>query len=383
MAVLKNFIGFETGGLEEANSVSGSPTIVSNIARTGNYSLKLTGGAAAYYEEVPDGIDTSDFINGFAVRFADVTPANDWDFVTWGGAGGDLFRLRLEQTTGDLILVENSDVESDEVAAPFVVNTWYYIEVYTVRHGSVGQVVIYINEISQLTTGTDQDTTVSNIRFHASTTASEDLYVDDYYKYGSVSGVGDFLGPRTEVLGAFQNTAEDATDQGSTLDDGEWKFAGNNPGIDGAFVAGYTGSGALTGYTRCDEGNRDGPLALITGTAKGAKWLHRLQRGSGSGTVHNKRYGAYNGASDQVADAAVTLESAWGNFFTITETDAQLPSDIDEYFCQGFAKATGGREIYCAEMWAFLLHVAPDPATLDLTDMEFPDQNYYLGPFGT
>lgn len=131
------------------------------------------------------------------------------------------------------------------------------------------------------------------------------------------SSTSDFLGPRTEVLGTFQNTAENATDQGSTLDQGTWRVVGNTVPIDEAAgsQAGYTNAAAQAGYTICDEGRRDGPDLLITGTSVGAKWIHRLRRGSGSGTVHRAVYGKNTATTNPV----VTVDTALGNFFRITE----------------------------------------------------------------
>jgi hypothetical protein len=195
------------------------------------------------------------------------------------------------------------------------------------------------------------------------------------------TGTGDFLGPRTEVLGAFQNTVEDATDQGDTLGQGTWGAAtGDTPFSDEAdgSQAGYTDGGIQVGHTISDEGDRSGPDLLITGTVVGAKYIGRFRRGSGSGTAHNHLWG--RGGS--VTSNTLSLEVALGNFLTVSENATYIPTANTHYAAHGFNKGSGGREIYSSELSAFLLHVQPTLSST-LADMNFPDQNYYLGPFGT
>lgn len=380
---LNNFIGFETGGLEEASGLTGSMTVISDPVRTGNYAL--SGSASGLYEILPfeSVADAGDKqIVGVAVYFHDITPAFNTIFLTAYEDGDDanaLFHARLE-TSGSFRM--NYVTGGDTMSAPFTQNKWHYLEIVW-QHLDSATVDVYVDGSSIGSfSGKDLSRGGTFDGYQLYWSSYTDQVYDDFYCMSGATGVSDLLGPRVEVLGAFQNNVEDATDQGTTLDIGDWANSGSTPLYSVSLDPAYQG-GAQTGYTRCDEGDRDGPLALITGTSKGAKWLHRLNRTNGSGTTHYKRYGAYDGASDQVLDAAVTLGTGYANFFTITETDAQVPSDTDEYFCSGIRKTTGGRFITANEIWAFLLHVQPDPATLDLTDMAFPDRNYYLGPFGT
>ena len=378
MAGLHFFAGMETGGLEEWTAINGSPSVDTSVVRTGNYALKIS--VTGDYVEYDDSNILDDQVYGFGFYTEDATPAADRIIFQAYNPSDNLQYEIVLLSSGKL------RIRRYVLGVPYnhdgttILNDkqWYWIELYWYPNYN-GEFQLNLDSFSEITASNidtlEGSAMTAYVRLHG---AAEVFYYDDYYQYESCASVEDFLGPRTEVLGPFQNTAEDATDQGTTLDQGTWADTGDTPGNDEATPAGYTGD-AESGYTICDEGNRDGPAALITGTAKGAKWIHRLSRGNGSGTTHSKVYGKNTSTTSETEE----LSSSWENFFTVSEDTTYMPNSNTDKFTQGFAKSAGGRDIYCAEMWAFLLHVAPDPSTLDLSDMDFPDQNYYLGPFST
>lgn len=276
--------------------------------------------------------------------------------------------LRLK-TNGDLALLEEGQVEVG-TASPFTVDTWHYIEMRWQNLAS-GAADVFVDGQSKISV-TGKDFLVSPLdayRFSGSPTTNEDIAIDDFYCYSGGSGTGDFLGKDTEVLGTYQNTAEDATDQGDALEAGTWAITGDTPGVDDGTPAAYT-STAKDGHTICDEGTRSGPSTASegTGTIKGGKWLHRLKRGNGGGTTHTSRYG-HNG---DVADETVAATTSLKNFFIVKDVSvAQVPTSSED-FAQGF-KVAGAQDISCAEMWAFLLHIpsaGPDPIPDRLVQVE-------------
>lgn len=378
--ILNNFIGFETGGLEELVSVSGSPTVSSLVVRTGRYSCAIEGAGERVeinaFEESSDAGD--DYILGFAFNSADASPDNFQNiFRAKDTLGTTIWVLKIS-TTG-LRLSDNLGTNFDG-STPLSDDTWHYIEIRWQDLAS-GEFDLFLDGSSEISvTGADLTTGTALDRYWLEDSAGTINYYDDFYCYSGATGTSDFLGPGVEVLGAFQNTVEDATDQGSTLDQGTWTLVGHTPLVDEGFgdSAAYTSNSAETGFTICDEGDRDGPDGLITGTSKGAKWTHRLARGSGSGTIHKSRAGK----NTTVEDTTVTLSTAFASKVTIKESTTHMPNVNTDSFAQGFLKETGGRNIFCAEMWAFLLHVQPAlPATLE--DAGMPTLNVYAGPFGT
>ncbi len=42
---------------------------------------------------------------------------------------------------------------------------------------------------------------------------------------------------------------------------------------------------------------------------------------------------------------------------------------------------TNAQDYQCQEQWAMLLHVPTAPSLSTLSAADFPDQNYYIGPF--
>jgi hypothetical protein len=360
---LGDFIGFETGGLQEmSRGTSGSPAAVTSPVRTDTYALELQ--TDDYVDLYPSQVTSAgnDFILGFAVRFSAVSPSANAVFLSaaeW--SVGPVIRLQL-RTDNKIGLIDNNDAEVGTSTLTVSADTWYYFELIW-QNSASGTASLYVNDslwisvsAQDFSEGTTFDESNGNYRFYGPTGESITVYIDDIYMYDGASGVSDRLGSDAEVLGAYQNTAEDATDQGDTLGDGTWADAGDTPGVDEAIglAAGYTDSGAVQGYTICDEGTRPGPSGDASGTIKGGKWLHRLMRGGGGPNDHYKIYG-HNG--DTQADA-VTLGVAWENFFTILDaSDSKVPSG-SEYFAQGGGKSSGGREWYAADMWACLLHVA-------------------------
>ncbi len=354
---LNNFVGFETGGLEEASSITDSPIIVTDPVRTGIYALSVSGvGAERFnispFESVADAGD--DQIVGFAVLFPDSTPGVESGFFTAyeGGTGGtQLFQLSLE-TDGDL-RVDFIAGGSETVGTPFADNKYFYIEIKW-DHLDSGAFDLHINEVSKISvSGKDMSGGGTFDTYSLETNVMTALY-DDFYCMSGATGTGDFLGKDAEVLGAYQNTAEDATDQGDALEAGTWAITGDTPGVDDGTPAQYT-STAKDGHTICDEGTRSGPNAAGegTGTIKGGKWVHRLQRGNGGGTTHSSRYG-HNG---DTALATVALTASYKNFFIVKDDSvAQVPTSSED-FAQGF-KVAGAQDMSCADIWAFLLHVS-------------------------
>jgi hypothetical protein len=378
---LVDFIGFETGGLEESDTTTGSPSVSASTVRTGSYSLLLAGAATAPLYQTGIDIPVTDHGLGFGVFFNDVTPTNDVDFLVLSALDDTvLVRLRIEATSGDFILVDDTATEVDSAAAPFTANKWHYIEIYVDAHASTGTAEVYLDGASVLTM-TNANTANREAKFQGGTQSGEDIYIDDYYMGGMSVGVSDFLGIRTEVLGAYQNTAEDATDQGSTLVNGTWANVGQTPFSDGT-VADYQSSPALAGYTICDEGNRAGPAGDAPGTIKGAKYIHRMARTNGSSpTTLDKSYGN-SGDGVTSKDMAAALLVTYANFFEVSEAASVVPTNSENFAFGMGQTGTGGRDVLAHEMCAMLLHVQPALSTT-LADLNFPDQNYYLGPFGT
>lgn len=351
--ILNNFVGVETGGLQEFSSTFGTPAADDGNPRSGTYSVYMDNAGENVHIRVEEG-GTSDAgdknIVGFGVYFDDTTPPVGEERFHAGWYGFTAYELKLA-ANGDVTVWDGNGLKIGTIVAPFTDDTWHYVEVLW-DGDVVGDMEVWIDGNHELTVNNeDFAQEPSSYQFRAPT---PNTYFDDMYCMTGATDSDDLLGPGAEVLGAYQNTVEDATDQGSTLDQGTWAIASDTPGVDDVNPAAYQNSGAQSGYTICDEGLRDGPAGDITGNVIGGKWYHRLQRDGGGGTTHYKRWGK-NAA---LTDTVVALTTSWQNFFQISEDGTYVPTINTDYFSQGIRKSTGGQNNEAADIWSFLLHVA-------------------------
>ena len=377
--VLGNLVGFETGGLEETVASAGTPDATEEtVVRFGIRSCKLAGAATSASIDIDTNVagttgSTTNHIVGFAFQTNDITPTTDVDILeAQTGAGGKPIGLRFEATTGDLIVLDNASNEVGTITAPFTVNTWHYIELWhenTSGAGANSDCEVFIDEISKITiTNEDFDlgATISFYRFTGGTTTNEDIYIDDFYTLfdtAQISTSADVFGDF--AVKGFQNTAEDATDQGDTLADGTWALVSETPGNSGTSNdASYVDTGNLTGSTIMDEGSRAGPSgdSDVTGaTIKGAKFISNLKRGTGGGRTHTILHG--NSGDGVTATADLELTASYVIHEVLSELASIVPTE-SESFQMGFSKsATAGQDIFCGDQWAMLGYVpASGPA---------------------
>jgi hypothetical protein len=353
-ATLGNFIGVETGGLEEFSAIQGSPSVVTSPVRTGTYAVQIN---ANCYVEVKPAYETwsNGLLIGFAMRFDAVSPSGGlFIFNVYDGVGLCM-RMALNTSNKLLLLDANSSV-IDTGDTTIQAEQWYYMELYW-EYGESGDIELYLDG-SPEGSGTSEDLSaggsLANVvyRFPLVTGASQVHQVDDIYSLWGCSSISDRFGIDTKVTRACQNTVEDATDQGDALDQGTWADVGDTPIDEEGTPAGYTTTSPADGHTICDEGSRPGPSGISgIGEVKGAKWIHRMKKTSDTATTHEIRYG-HNG---DTAKRTITPTTAFANYFTILGASASQCPTASEYFAQGFAKS-GAEYLHCAEIWACLLY---------------------------
>jgi hypothetical protein len=363
MATITNFVGFETGGLDEADQTSGSPDATeATIVRNGARSLAMNA-IGDRYDILGIGTDANGII-GFGLYITDKTPAAATEFMQWrdGAAGEEPVILTL-QTNGDLLIDYVTDGTSDTVSDPFTEGQWHYIEVYAFANSSTGVVTVDIDG-SQVSSTSSLDTVglASTIRIILWGTASGTLYFDDFYCATGATDSGDFLGPNVNIPAIYQNDVEDGTDVGDALDQGTWSLAGDFPGSDEAAgtAAAYTTSAVLEGHTITDDADsnsRPGPSGgPAIGTVLAAKFVGRHFRGNGGGTTHNMVYG-HNG---NTTTTSLTLGGSPSTTFVTLEASDGLVPTTSEYFALGIGRGTGGRELYLTEQSGILLTLDAD-----------------------
>lgn len=363
--VLDDFDGLETGGLEEAEGTTNSPTNSGVCtARSGNYFLRMGDDASADSYDFPANGASNSMLFGIAVRFADTTPASDIDFIKlFNGLATpeNTVRFRLK-TSGnvDIIDVNNSSVGT--ITTPFTNGTWHFLETEIPVFNGTASLNMYIDDVSAIsltskdflgTSGGGQGV-LNFVRATGSVTTGETICFDDYYSLGSASSISDRLTSSFYIPRTFQNTDEDATDLGNTLDSGTWANAGETP-INDTNHAVYSTSNVTGGTTTDSPSTRLGLTGsdITFSSIKGAKFLHRLKRGGGGGTTHYKRYG---NSGDGMTDTSISLTTSFVNYTTISTSTSVVPTSSESF--QYGMKTDGAQDIDAAEIWAFIADVS-------------------------
>ena len=361
-----NFIGFETGGLEEAGSTSGSPDATeATVVRSGIRALKLPGGSSNRYRyNIDDGIASAgnDHIIGFAFQFS-ANPTVRSKIFTGINAGGGSPPIAISLDTDRKLVVEDRNSFGRITSnTALTAGTYNFVELYWQNLDS-GNAELFINNISEGTTSArdflDAVGVVNRYELLSNSTASEpDHFFDDAYVLTGATAASDRLGDAEVFM--YQKTVEDATDQGDALADGTWALVSETPLNEGAANdAQYVDTGNLTGSTICDEGTRSGPSgdANVDGDSniKAAKFIGRFKRGTGGGRVHSFLHG--NSGDGVTASADMGLSTAYATKIIVSEAASIVPLST-ESFQHGFSKsATAGQDIFCGDIWAMLLHV--------------------------
>lgn len=365
-ATINNFIGWETGGLEEADGTEiGSAVSVNTsnpTAQFGTFRLQIDSGIGNFisWKLIQQGTTDqgNSYIYGFYFQTNNINPTTNYILVdiedTSGGGGIDI-ALNLE-INGNLTLRNTTNNIIGTATNPFVNDTWFLIELFFQRSNS-GNASVFIdgveviNVINQDFQESDIDT-VDEVTLGSSTLigGAEKVFIDGFYflsgANSSTERLGDF-----EVVGPYQNTIEDATDIGDTLDSGTWSNVGETP-VNDTNTARYSVTAAKTGGTTTDEGNRSGPNndARID-TIEAGKYIYKLRRGSGSGTDHFIRFG---NSVDNMTDVEVSLITSFQIFQRVSQNFSIIPNET-EFFQHGIRKDSGGKDLIASEIWAFVL----------------------------
>ncbi len=365
---LNNFTGFETQGAEEASAIGGTPTYPTTDVRSGGACLLLDGSSDSYtLPWVASGVTDAggDYIFGGAVKFASLTEDIGGFIDIRDDLGGGLLRLRVG-ASGKIELSDNSATVVITSTNAVGTSAYHFIEVYFEFVGTNANAELFIDGVSEGTTSTGDflasGTSVDILRcLHD---GSNNVRFDDIYILSGAASAADRFGDFS--VKTYQNTAEDATDQGDALADGTWALVSETPSNSGTSNdASYVDTGNLTGSTIMDEGDRAGPSgdSDVTGaTIKGAKFISNLKRTSGGGRDHKILYGNDSDwastSQAATADLGLTVDYVIHEVLTV---DTNLVPTSSESFQQGFSKsATAGQDIFCGDQWAMLGYV---PAT--------------------
>ncbi len=373
---LHNFIGFETGGLEEASATSGSPAVNTTFPRTGRYYLKLapTGSSDQYdIDAFLEGTDQGDYyVLGFAYRAEAVTTQSILEARDTGGSV--IWTLKL--TSGNYLrITDQASTDFTATTTQLVTDNWYYIEISWESTGANDQMDVYLDGSSELaitTADLDTGTALGTYRFGIT---GPIIYIDDFYCYsGASSGATNMLGASTRVLGAFCNTAEDATDQGTTLGSGTWANTSIVP-ISTITFGQYSGDNDQ-GHTRLDEGQWPNILEadkFYATVAQKFLW-HNIY--ASTKTPMYCRWGYELSGSDVMSNVSVTPTKSWVTYQHINAAD-----NGEDWLNIGADNGGTKNDVSMAACLVFVLITTEVQVLGNISQFDPVPQNSYGGPF--
>ena len=357
---LNNFVGFETGGLEEALAIGGAVDTYETFVHAGDYSggagLGGTIDIAMITGGTPNGGD--DRIVGFAFQFRGDPPAAGVIFEARDDAGNLLWSLTLN--ANKTFTAKDANGDPIGTSAGFEDDFFYFFEVRW-QHVDSGNFDLHINGNPEIASGTADMSAAGAISadtaYYRLTKAGADVgYFDDIYCYSGASGVGDFLGD-AEVYKYQSTLASDTPDTGDVLDEGTWDKAGETPLAATATNPEYENTGAGSVDTDGANGSPEGPKndARIDGDAniRGMKGISNMKRSGGGGTAHYILMG--NDVDGTTRSADLDPTTAFVSYFFISELGSIVPTTA-QYCSIGF-EMTNAQDYECQEQWAMLLHV--------------------------
>ena len=397
---VNNFTGFGTEGYEELSDTTGSPPINTVKHKSGNAALELEGLDTVEFPWVRGGVTDAgaDYIFGIVFKQELVTPGAWTVASVKDDIGIEIFRIR-GNSSGQIEL-RGDPAGSDtllDTSSVLVFGQFYVVEVYAQINNASANWEWFINNVSEgsgsgadLTAGNSFGGVSSSILFGSPGTGDVS-YLDAVYVLSGATAASDRLGPFEVYMkqGAQIGTTPDiATASTGVLDEGSWDLASETPLNEQTQgnAASYTSTADDGGMVYADgSGDKLGPSSddrFLGTTIKAIKGIWRMARSGGGGTAQFGLVGNDGGAgSDREETTDLDIGTGYANFEYLTETAAVLPA-ITENAAIGFRKGSGGQDMDMAEMWLMILTVpaAPDITALSDSDLEYPDQNYFVGP---
>ncbi len=380
---LNNFSGFETGGLEEAAGVFGSPEVQSTVKRTGSYALKVPANGLNVYRADLDRDNApsagTDHIVGFALNVSVTTPTVFIDLMTgefFPGADENI-RLRL-QTDGNIKIVDGNNAEvATSTSPPLTPGAWHFVELYWQSVDTGGAAELFIDGVSKISvTGQDfmkfsSEPDAYKFENLASTAVGEDFYIDDYYAYTGAAGTlstSDFLGDhrvladQTDCTGT-QSALCGGSPVGAELDGGVWENTdedASGAGYDG-LVARYDVIGGKWGSVDVPDFAAIGSSDRINAVKVGGR-LRSPSGGSGAQHFIALVYGGVTGDFKEIGNPISTSFEYYELMREKNELGTDWTVEQANQAEVGFGKGSGGRDIEADALWVMVSYTPSSPS---------------------
>ncbi len=380
--IITNFIGFETGDLQETVASGGTPTAAAGAVQgsSGSYGLRLDDGEDVEILLDPAGLKSSPahFVVGFYIRF-NKSFTTDTSLVRFKDATETMGSVRIQASDMKIKVGDIDSVYGTPSTSALTSGVWYKFEIrwYAANAGSgYGNLYIDGTLVANNTTGDFLGGAVPDrIRFANSDTGTNLVDIDHVYikTDTAASTTADLIGGGAiggdglewNVPGYYQHAGTGGTSAGTAPAAGSLVNTGELP-INDANDAEWTGS-ADTADWATNGTVRGGPLTDIDETVAAAKWFMRADRDGGGGTTHTLGFGVYDPTTYTTEDATYPVDTVITDYFHLSESATYMPNATDE--AAAFYIGISGAQdlhIYEAGAWIFQTFTA-GPATITAT----------------
>lgn len=366
---LNQFIGVETGGLEEFPTTAGTPTASTAQVRSGAFSVLINAsGETVSFDPLQlvasGGTGT---IIGFGVWPDSLDPIGDLPMVRFAESGGQVMTLFFQEPDATTIELRNQfNGVVDTFPNSLVAGQWNYVEFFF-EHLDSASYELFVDGVSKGSgSGADfnRGGAFNNVTFSNTGDTTVITYYDDIYVLTGATAASDRLGDTlgVEVFKYQSAKASNVPDDGGgNLDVGNWGDSGETP-LNEANVAVYQNAGAGAVDSNTADGSPEGPSgdSRIDGDSniKGIKGVWRMKRSGGGGSDHFGLLG--NNVDGTTRSADFNPDMQFADFFFLSEAATIVPLSTE--FCRIGFETTGGQDFNCADMWAMILHVPDEVA---------------------
>jgi hypothetical protein len=331
---LGNFIGFETGGIEEASGTVGTPSVTTSYTPpTGTYCLNIGGTSGHTYKINAFELNSDagdDQIFGFRFKMTnEPAVSSGWTCVSARENGDHILGVRIYNDAGNVKLrLEDDSANTATGTTTISLNTWYVIEVKWDHVASGGTATLYLDGSSEITlSSADLSAGGTFDEYWIVSSNGQQTIYDDFYCYSGATSVTEFLG-EPEVYAHVVTNETTATpdyvgvataDTPSAATTGTWDNTDD-----------YSTSTTLV-YGDGAGGGADGIAmnASITEDPVAIKGLWHMKRTAGDTAVTH--YGVIGNSGDGVVNTAdFNPSTAYNTYFYGSESTTVKPLASEE-----------------------------------------------------